>query len=85
MCLCMTNANQKHKTAILCLRFACVARLLSLLLLTLPALVQAQDYTYTTNDGAITITKYIGSGGAVSIPDTIDGPAGHQHRGFRVL
>ena len=37
----------------------------------LPAAVQAQ-YNYTTNNGAITITKYTGSGGAVTIPDTID-------------
>ena len=39
-----------------------------LLLLTLPAAVQAEDYTYTTNAGTITITKYIGPGGAVTIP-----------------
>ena len=45
-----------------------------LLLLTLPAAVQAQDYTYTTNDdNTITITEYTGSGGAVTIPDTING------------
>ena len=49
------------------------ARAAALLLLTLLAPAQAQDYTCTTNDGAITITKYIGSGGAVAIPDTIDG------------
>ena len=52
----------------------CAARLLLLLLLTLPAVVQAQDYTYTTNDdNTITITGYTGSGGDVTIPDTIDG------------
>jgi hypothetical protein len=55
------------------LRTACAARLLPLLLLTLPAAVQAQDYTYTTNNGAITITGYTGSGGAVDIPGTITG------------
>jgi hypothetical protein len=44
-----------------------------LLLCTLPAAVQAQDYTYTTNNGTIVITKYIGSGGAVTIPGTITG------------
>src|ERR1017187_373581 len=47
-------------------------RLLSLLLLlTLPAAVQAQDFTYTTNNGAITITGYTGPAGAVAIPSTI--------------
>jgi len=30
-------------------------------------------YTYTTNNGAITLTGYIGSGGAVVIPNTING------------
>jgi hypothetical protein len=30
-------------------------------------------YTYTTNNGAITITGYTGSGGAVTIPNTING------------
>jgi len=34
---------------------------------------QAQDYTYTTNDGSITITGYFGPGGAVTIPSMIDG------------
>jgi BspA type Leucine rich repeat region (6 copies) len=53
---------------------------LLLLLLTLPAVVQAQSYTdgygtwyYTTNNGTITITGYTGPGGAVTIPDTING------------
>jgi hypothetical protein len=31
------------------------------------------DYDYTTGDGTITITGYTGSGGAVVIPDTING------------
>ena len=43
-----------------------------LLLLALPAVVQALDYTFTTNHGAITITGYTGSGGAVSIPTNIN-------------
>ena len=38
----------------------------------LPGVVQAQ-FNYVTNNGAITITGYTGSGGAVAIPDTIDG------------
>jgi hypothetical protein len=45
---------------------------LLVLLLCLPSLVQAQ-FTYTTNNGAITITGYTGLGGEVSIPDTING------------
>ncbi|MFZ0828789.1 MAG: leucine-rich repeat domain-containing protein [Verrucomicrobiia bacterium] len=43
-----------------------------LLLSLLPAAVQAQ-FTYTTNNGAITITRYTGSSGAVTIPGTING------------
>ena len=35
--------------------------------------VQAQFFTFTTNNGAITITGYIGSGGAVTIPTNING------------
>ena len=53
------------------LRTACAMKLL-LLLLTLPAVVQAQ-FNYTTNNGTITITGYTGPGGAVAIPDTING------------
>ncbi|HPA20722.1 MAG TPA: leucine-rich repeat protein [Verrucomicrobiae bacterium] len=37
-----------------------------------PAQLQV-PFTYTTNNGAITITKYIGSGGDVVIPSTING------------
>src|ERR1017187_5199231 len=44
---------------------------LSVVLL-LPAAVQAQ-FIYTTNNGAITITKYTGPGGAVVIPATPNG------------
>jgi len=43
-----------------------------LLLLALPEAVQAQ-FTFTTNNGTITITKYTGPGGDVTIPDTING------------
>ena len=57
-----------------------LVRLLSLLLfLALPALVQAQ-FTYTTNNGTITITGYTGPGGLVTMSDTIDQPGGHLHR-----
>ncbi|MEI8206086.1 MAG: leucine-rich repeat protein [Kiritimatiellales bacterium] len=44
-----------------------------LLLLALPVAGQAGDYTYTTNNGKITITGYIGSGGAVTITNKING------------
>ena len=37
------------------------------------AVVQAEDFTYTTNNGTITITGYTGSGGAVTIPSEING------------
>ena len=43
-----------------------------LLLLALPAVVQAQ-FLYTTNNGTITITGYNGPGGDVTIPSTING------------
>ena len=48
--------------------------LLLAVLLMMPAAVQAQ-FTYTTNNGTITITGYAGSGGvgAVTIPGTING------------
>ena len=43
-----------------------------LLMLALPAAVQAQ-FSYATNNGAITITSYSGSGGSVIIPGAIYG------------
>src|SRR6266404_4365134 len=46
---------------------------LALALLALPAVVQAQDFTYTTDNSTITITAYTGPGGDVTIPDTISG------------
>ncbi len=49
-------------------------RLILLTLATLlHAVAQAQDFTYTTNNGTITITGYIGPGGNVTIPITIEG------------
>ena len=55
------------------LRSACATRLLPLLyLLTLPTVVEAQ-FTFTTNNGAITITGYTGPGGGVTIPSTTNG------------
>jgi hypothetical protein len=53
--------------------------LAALLMLILPitwassALADAVPFTYTTDNGAITITAYTGSGGHVEIPETIDG------------
>lgn len=45
-----------------------------LLLSLLCAETRAQgDYSYTTNNGAITVTAYRGPGGAVTIPDTLGG------------
>ena len=46
--------------------------LLLLLLLELPVVAQA-GFTYTTDNGTITITGYTGPGGAVSIPSAING------------
>jgi hypothetical protein len=48
-----------------------ISWILPLVLVVLPALVQAQ-FNYTNNNGAITITGYTGSGGAVAIPSTIE-------------
>jgi hypothetical protein len=47
--------------------------LLALLLSALPAAVQADDYIYTTGNGIATITRYIGPGGAVTIPSNLGG------------
>ena len=41
--------------------------------ISLAATYASLDYIYTTSNGTITITGYTGSGGAVDIPDTIDG------------
>src|SRR5262245_62044719 len=41
-------------------------------LFVLPIVPQAQ-FTYTTNNGTITITGYTGPGGVVTIPGSIDG------------
>ena len=37
------------------------------------AKAQAQDFTYTTNNGTITVMNYTGPGGALDIPGTITG------------
>jgi len=47
-------------------------RALTALLLALPAVVEAQ-FSFTTNNGAITITRYNGKGGDVTVPDWTNG------------
>src|SRR6266481_3102485 len=44
-----------------------------LLLLARPVVLEAEDYLHTTNNGTITITKYTGLSGVVTIPSTING------------
>ena len=46
---------------------------LMFLLLALPTVLQAQFMFTSNSDGSLTITNYIGSGGAVVIPNTING------------
>jgi len=54
-------------------RITCARRILPLLLLLiLPVVAQAQ-FEYTIDNGTVTIIQYHGDGGAVTIPDTIDG------------
>ena len=49
-------------------------KIAGLLMLTLPFVVQAEDFTYTTNaDNTITITGYTGTNGVLSIPSMING------------
>ena len=49
-----------------------VAYLPLLVLLTRPAVVQAQ-FTFTTNNGTVILTGYTGSGDNVTIPSTTNG------------
>ena len=53
-------------------RGICVPCIVLLLALALPATLQAQ-FEFTTDNGTITITKYTGYGGAVTIPASING------------
>jgi hypothetical protein len=66
-----TSAAAKTRTPSRSNRRHCSASWILLLLL-LPAVVQAQ-FTFTTNNGTITITKYTGRGGGVTVPDTTNG------------
>ena len=47
----------------------------AVLVLGFASAVQAEDYDYYVHGGAITITRYTGQGGAVTIPETINGLA----------
>ncbi len=40
---------------------------------TMCALAQTSPWLHTTNNGAITITRYTGQDAAVTVPDTING------------
>ena len=54
-------------------RFSGVLRFLQLLaVFVFSSAAHAIDFTYTTSNGAVTITGYIGAGGAVAIPGTIN-------------
>ncbi len=44
-----------------------------LVFITAAAVAQEQDFTYSTNNGTITITGYTGAGGVVTIPGSISG------------
>jgi hypothetical protein len=47
--------------------------ILPLLMLTLPVAAVEAQYSYTTNNGVVTITQYTGPGGTVTIPAVIAG------------
>ena len=49
------------------------AGMLVVCMASLPAGSYGLDFVYTTNNYAVTITAYTGAGGAVSIPDLIEG------------
>src|SRR6185503_7370617 len=51
-----------------------ITSITALLAIMLPATAAAQ-FTYTTNNGGLTITGYTGTGGVVAIPTSINGLA----------
>jgi hypothetical protein len=67
----MNNPQQSNLIHQCLRRYICASWLLPLLLLALPAVVQAQ-FTYVITNGTVTITGYNGPGGAVTIPSTIN-------------
>jgi hypothetical protein len=71
--ICCEHAPALSKTVAGGLSTPCATWLLPLLLLlTLPGVAHAQ-FTFTTNNGAITIIGYTGSGGVVIIPGMTNG------------
>src|SRR5215831_5411190 len=66
------DTSDMSKTTTLRLRYGLAQRVFLLWLLMLIAKVQAQDFTYTTNNGSLTITGYTGPGGDVIIPSEIN-------------
>jgi len=78
--ICAMNADEKRffvspgesRRRSPLIRITRTVGLLPLLLLLTPPVAQAQ-FNYTTNEGTITITKYTGFAGAVTVPGTING------------
>ena len=69
----MVVLKKRWKSAVSLTRIGRVLCLSFLFLLALRLEVLAKDYTYTTKNGMVTITQYSGAGGAISIPEAIDG------------
>ena len=68
--------KEDTETPLINLSLCCISRfLLLLLLLSLPTKVSAtvEDYLYTSTGAEVTITAYLGPGGGVVVPDTIEG------------
>ncbi|HEX3856127.1 MAG TPA: hypothetical protein VHY30_02390 [Verrucomicrobiae bacterium] len=69
----VASEKRNFKTAIFSIRLYSFSSLLPLLfVLALPVVTQAQ-FILTTNNGAITITHYIGSGTKVVVPSATNG------------
>jgi hypothetical protein len=66
-------------------RFGFVAGPLALLMLLAMSAAAQTEFGYTNDNGRITITKYTGSGGAVIIPETIDGGCWYARYGSKML
>jgi hypothetical protein len=58
---------------LLFMKALCRIRVVVLLALLMTPAVAPAQFTFTTNNGAITITRYTGPGGVVTIPDTTNG------------
>jgi hypothetical protein len=68
----MKTINRRLDSLCFCRFGSCTAWIWSLLLLTVATEAEGQ-FTFTTNNGVITITGYTGSGGTVVIPSTTNG------------